>query len=212
MLAYQSAPKDAGLLRPEPGQNCPRQTNWGRRWLILAGIGVLSACSAAGSGLKPVPMPPSTNYLLGPGDRVRVIVFGEEQLTGEFAVDASGNIALPLIGDIRAAGLSPDQLTESIHAALMKSKLYQSPSVSVEVADYRPMFLLGEVSKPGQYPYQPGMSVLTAVAIAGGFTYRAVEDRFSIVRSTDDGPIEGLGTRETLIQPGDVITVYERTF
>jgi polysaccharide export outer membrane protein len=178
--------------------------------VILAGVAALSACSS--SALKPVPAPTPGDYVLGPGDQVRIITFGEEQLTGEFGVDASGDIALPLVGNVHAAGLTPHQLTSSITDALLKSKLYQNPSVSVEVVAYRPVFILGEVTKPGQYPYQPGMSVVTAVAVAGGFTYRAKTDRFTIVRSVPNGTVEGSAVRETLVQPGDVITVAERIF
>lgn len=183
-----------------------------RRHLILAGVAVVTACSSSGSNLKPVPEAASGEYILGPDDQVRIITFGEEQLTGEFRVDAAGDIALPLVGTVHAAGLTPHQLTDAITKTLRDSKLYKNPSVSVEVVAYRPVFILGEVSKPGQYPYQPGMSVVTAVAVAGGFTYRAVTNRFSIVRAGQGGSVEGSATRETLIQPGDVITVYERTF
>lgn len=172
----------------------------------------MTSCAGPGADLKPVPDATSNQYFLGPGDQIRIITYGEEQLTGEFRVDASGDIALPLVGSVHAAGLTSQQLASTLTSTLRKSKLYQNPSVSVEVVAYRPVFVLGEVSKPGQYPYQPGMSVVTAVAVAGGFTYRAVLDRFSIVRSTPNGPVEGSATRETLVQPGDVITVYERIF
>ena len=90
--------------------------------------------------------------------------------------------------------------------------MLRSPSVSAEVITYRPIFVLGEVSKPGQYPYQPGMTVVTAAAVAGGFTYRAVQGYASVVRNPGTGAIEGKASRQTLIQPGDVITVFERRF
>jgi polysaccharide biosynthesis/export protein len=197
LLSYRSASSRKGL---------------NRRHVILAGVAMLSACSSAGGDLPPVPAPTPGEYILGPDDQVRIITFGEEQLTGEFGVDASGDISLPLVGSVHAAGLTPRQLTSAITGALVKSKLYQNPSVSVEVVAYRPVFILGEVTKPGQYPYQPGMSVVTAVAVAGGFTYRAKTTRFSIVRSTPTGTVEGSAVRETLVQPGDVITVDERIF
>ena len=151
---------------------------------------------------------------LGPGDQIRIITFGEQQLTGEFRVDAAGEIALPLVGGVHAAGLTPKQLEGSVAQALTRSKLYRNPSVSVEVIAYRPIFILGEVARPGQYPYQPAMTVVTAAAVAGGFTYRAVTNRFSIVRTSNKTPetSEGGAVRETLVQPGDVITVFERVF
>jgi polysaccharide export outer membrane protein len=181
----------------------------GRR-ALLAWVTALAACG--GPDLPPVPPADPARYRLGPGDEVRVITYGEAQLTGTFRVDASGNVSLPLIGGVRAQGLTPDELAKSIAEALRKANLYRNPSVSVEVATYRPVFVLGEVTKPGQYPYQPGMTVVTAVAVAGGFTYRAVSDRFSIVRTTQTGPVEGRARRNTPVQPGDVITVFERLF
>ena len=190
---------------------------WVSRRGVLGGAMLLpllavSGCSGPPSGLQAIPSVNPGVYTLGPGDEVRIITFGEQQLTGEFRVDAAGEIALPLVGNVHAAGLTPRQLDRAVEEALSKSKLYRNPSVSVEVINYRPIFILGEVSKPGQYPYQPGMTVVTAVAIAGGFTYRAVTDRFSIVRSVGNRTLEGTAIRETPVQPGDVVTVYERIF
>ena len=113
---------------------------------------------------------------------------------------------------VPAAGLTPDGLAAAISEALVKDNLYTAPSVSVEVTTYRPIFVLGEVSKPGQYPYQPGMTVVTAAAVAGGFTYRAISDYASVVRTRDGVAIEGKATRQTFVQPGDVITIFERRF
>ena len=143
---------------------------------------------------------------------VRLITFGEDSLTGEFRVSDSGTIALPLIGAVHAAGLSPDALAARVSEALVKANLLRAPSVSAEVIAYRPIFVLGEVSKPGQYPYQPGMTVVTAAAVAGGFTYRAIDDYASVVRTQDGVAIEGKATRQSFVQPGDVITVFERKF
>jgi polysaccharide export outer membrane protein len=179
---------------------------------LLAGISGLPACSGPGSNLPPIPTADVTGYKLGAGDQVRIITFSDEQLTGEFRVADSGTIALPLLGSVKAAGLTPVQLEGEVASALRQRNLYKDPSVAVEVIAYRPVFILGEVNRPGQYPYQPGMTVVTAVAIAGGFTYRAVEDDASIVRTVDGKAVEGLAGRETYVRPGDVITVFERTF
>lgn len=121
-------------------------------------------------------------------------------------------IALPLVGGIAASGLSPDALAVRVSQALVRANLLRSPSVSAEVVAYRPIFVLGEVSKPGQYPYQPGMTVVTAAAVAGGFTYRAIDDYASVVRTQNGVAIEGKATRQSFVQPGDVITVFERRF
>jgi len=166
---------------------------------------------APGRGLPPIP-PGSGEYRLGPGDAVRLITFGEDQLTGEFRVNDAGTIAVPLLGGMRAAGLTPAELEVSVAAALTRANLLRNPSVAAEVTAYRPIFVLGEVNKPGQYPYQPGMTVVTAAAVAGGFTYRAVNDYASVVRTRDGIAIEGKAARQTFIEPGDVITIFERRF
>jgi polysaccharide export outer membrane protein len=177
-------------------------------------LGLCAAGCAPGHGLPELPTTAPGAYRLGPGDVVRLITFGEDSLTGEFRVSDSGTIALPLIGSVRASGLTPDTLATRVSEALLHANLLRSPSVSAEVVTYRPIFILGEVSKPGQYPYQPGMTVVTAaaVAVAGGFTYRAVQSYASVVRSQDTGAVEGTASRQTLVQPGDVITVFERRF
>ena len=181
--------------------------------LVAAPIVGLIGCGGPGAGLPRVPDVDTNIYTLGPGDQVRIITFGEQQLTGEFRVDAAGEISLPLVGDVHAGGLTAKQFESAVAQTLTRSKLYKNPSVSVEVIAYRPIFLLGEVSRPGQYPYQPAMTVVTAVAVGGGFTYRAVTDRFSIVRTSDrHTTTEGTAGRATFVQPGDVITVYERIF
>jgi polysaccharide biosynthesis/export protein len=180
--------------------------------MVLASLLQCPGCARTAARLPPTPDIGSADYHLGPGDQVRIIIFGEEQMTGEFRVNASGDVALPLVGNVHAAGLTPHQLERATAEALQNSRLLKKASVSAEVIHYRPIFMLGEVSRPGQYPYQPGMTVVTAIAVAGGFTYRAVDDIFSIVRTTSGSALEGRAERQTLVQPGDVITVYERHF
>ena len=164
-----------------------------------------------GRDLPPIP-PGSGDYRLGPGDAVRLITFGEDGLTGDFRVSDAGTIAVPLLGGVRAAGLTPAELEKSMTDKLKRAKLLRDPSVSAEVTAYRPIFVLGEVNKPGEYPYQPGMTVVTAAAVAGGFTYRAIQGYASVVRTVNGRAVEGKATRQTYLQPGDVITVFERRF
>lgn len=201
----------AGNVRVSAGGRC-----LGMRWRVAAPIAivvaVLTGCAGPGAGLPPLPPVSGRRYVLGPGDKIRITTFGDRQLSGEFLVGDSGDVAVPLLGRVRAAGLTTGQLEGELAGALIRAGMFKQPSVTVEVSAYRPIFILGEVHKPGQYPYQAGMTVLTAVAIAGGFTYRAVESTYSIVRSTNGGPIEGRARRQTLLQPGDVVTVYERHF
>jgi polysaccharide export outer membrane protein len=185
---------------------------------LLPALGLLVAACAPGRDLGPLPSAPSQAYRLGPGDVVRIITYGEDPLTGEFRVNDGGTIAVPLLGSLSATGLTPGQLETEVAGALIGGDLLRNPSVSVEVIAYRPIFMLGEVNKPGQYPYQPGMTVVTAAAVAGGFTYRAVQSYASVVRTvpgsaeTASHAIEGKAERQTLVQPGDVITIFERRF
>ncbi len=179
--------------------------------VLLATLTALSAC-APGANLPPLPNVTDTAYRLGPGDQVHVTTFGGEQLTGDFRVSDSGNVAVPLLGLVPASGRTTAELGDEIAARLRRMKLFTNPSVAVEVVSYRPIFVLGEVNHPGQYPYQPGMTVLSAVAVAGGFTYRAVTDYASIIRNINGRPVEGKVRRQTLMQPGDVLTIFERHF
>ena len=184
------------------------------RRMILLGLAAatsLASC-APGRDLKPLPDTHETTYRLGIGDQIRIITVGDEQMTGDFRVNDAGSVAIPLLGTVRAAGLTTAELERRIEDELRVKKIFTQPSVAVEVLAYRPIFILGEVNKPGEYPYQPGMTLLTAVSIAGGFTYRAVTDYASVVRTIDGRPVEGKVTRESFIQPGDVITIYERFF
>ena len=179
--------------------------------LALPALLALGACTP-GRDLPPIADYHNEGYRLGGGDQVRIITFGEDQLTGEFRVDDQGRVALPLLGSVSAAGLSPQELEAKITAGLKSRNLLRNPSVSVEVLAYRPVFVLGEVAKPGQYPYQPGMTMLTTVAVAGGFTYRGVQDYADVVRTNKDVAQEGLITPRSFVAPGDVIKVFERRF
>ena len=124
-------------------------------------------------------------YILGTGDRVRVIVFGETDLSGEFVVDSTGRIALPLVGELKAEGLSVRQFERAVET-LLKVDYLKDPRVSIEVLNFRPFYILGEVSRPGTYPYTSGLTVLNAVVTAGGFTYRANKGSVRIQHQGDD--------------------------
>lgn len=184
----------------------------GLKAALSAGLMLLVTACAPGANLPPIGEYQSQGYRLGSGDQVRIITFGEDQLTGDFRVDDRGNIALPLLGNVKAEGTTPEQLGTNVGAELKRRKLLQDPSVSVEVVAFRPVFVLGEVAKPGQYPFQPGMTMLTTVAVAGGFTYRGVQDYASVVRTSNHNAVEGKITPLSFIAPGDVINVFERRF
>lgn len=155
--------------------------------------------------------PSSGTYILGPTDRVRVKVYGEPDVAGEYEVDASGYVSIPLAGHIKAAGLTTRQLERSITTALSKG-IVRDPRVNVEIALYRPFYILGEVKKSGEYPYRVGMTVLDAIASAGGFTYRANENKVYLRRS--GSTVEEIYPLDTpvLVFPGDNIRIPERYF
>jgi polysaccharide export outer membrane protein len=146
-------------------------------------------------------------YHLDAGDKLRVVVYGQDGLTNTYAIDAGGSITMPLIGAVAARGKTPAGLASDISARLRNGYI-REPSVAVEVETYRPFFILGEVAAPGQYPYVPNMSVESAVAIAGGFSPRAKRDAVTLTHNASR-MIVPLGTS---ISPGDTILVGERWF
>ena len=152
-----------------------------------------------------------TRYDLGPGDKLKLVVFGQEDLSGEFDVDGNGFVSLPLIGGVRVGGKTIAE-AESVIVKALKPDFLKNPRVSLQVLNYRPFYIIGEVAKPGSYPYVNGITVLEAVAIAGGFTYRAKESQMSIIRGTVSSRDKEDVSPETLILPGDVIEVPERFF
>lgn len=153
----------------------------------------------------------SSGYQLAPGDKLRVTVFGHDDLSGEFEIDGAGNVSLPLIRAIPAAGKTVPQLELAVADALQPDYL-RDPRVSVEVLSYRPVYILGEVNHPGGYPYESGLTVDKAIAKAGGFTYRARTGKLKITRSSDPARAQEDATQDTVVMPGDVILVPERYF
>jgi len=180
----------------------------------LAGVAVLLALAGCGGRGTDLPrLPPSSGaYRLAPGDQLRVITAGDDMMSGDFRVADNGRVALPMLGAVQAATLTPRGFQDEVATRLRDGGLYRDPSVSVEVTSYRPVYVLGEVNRPGQYPYQAGMTVVSAVAAAGGFSYRAVTDYAGVVRTDEGSALEGRATRRDFVQPGDVITIYERRF
>ena len=150
-------------------------------------------------------------YLLGAGDSLRITVFGEPDLSGTFKISDNGALVMPLVGQVAAQGLSVPELQKRLVGQL-NVKAVKSPDVTIQVEEYRPFFILGEVKNPGSYPYVPDMTVLTAVAIAGGFTFRASQDEVSVTRKRNGAPIEARARRDSRVLPGDVVNVFERHF
>ena len=152
-----------------------------------------------------------SGYTLGPGDKVHVTVYGESDLTGDFEVSGSGRLAFPLIGDVRATGLTAPELGRTLTAKLANGYL-KAPRVAVEITTYRPFYIVGQVNKPGRYPYTDGMTAMNAVALAGGFTPHAAEG-YVYVRHEGQVKETRLGADETTaIKPGDTVRVDESDF
>jgi polysaccharide export outer membrane protein len=152
-----------------------------------------------------------TPYTLDSGDRLRVVVFGQQNLTNTYLVDAGGRIAMPLIGSVEARGRTPQQLTQAVVAQLRRGFM-RDPSVSVEVVAYRPFFILGEVNNPGQYPYVAHMTVETAVAIAGGYAPRGSKDDVAISRTVRGVTTTFQAPVTFNLRPGDTVRVKARWF
>jgi polysaccharide export outer membrane protein len=156
-------------------------------------------------------VPGAPEYKLGPGDKVKVTVYGEPTLSGEFLVSTAGKISFPMVGEIDANGLTTREITTKLAAKLADGYIL-NPQVSSEVMTYRPFYILGEVNKPGEYPYTSDLTVIKAVATAQGFTYRANSRKFFIRHAGDveehEYPLGG----NVYVQPGDTIRIIERHF
>ncbi len=150
-------------------------------------------------------------YQLGPGDRIIVTVFGHEDLSGEFELDGQGRIALPLIGEVALARQTLRQAEHLVVAGLRPDYLV-NPRVFIQVTNYRPFYILGEVNRPGSYPYVNGLTVVQAVAIVGGYTYRARESRVNVQRAGDPKGSKRPADPTTILLPGDVVNVPQRYF
>jgi polysaccharide export outer membrane protein len=188
-----------------------------RAWaLALAGALPLTLGGCAGAGAPPISMAEVAagleSYRLGAGDRVRVTVFNEPALTGEYNITPGGALAFPLIGVVNAAGRTIDAVQQELTAKLAGDYV-NDPRVSVEVLTYRPFYILGEVNRPGEYSYASGMTVEQAIARAGGFTYRANEKTVFLRRQTGAGESAvPLRSAQVAVLPGDTIRVGERYF
>jgi len=209
-LFASAAPPPAapGPLAPAPAPD--------ERGLFAGPVGPPAARVAAPRAAAPINAAayapePRKAYTLDSGDRLRVVVFGQDGLSNSYLVDASGHIAMPLIGSVSARGLTTDELSSRIGERLRQG-FVREPHVAVEVEAYRPFFILGEVTQPGQYPYVADMTVETAVAIAGGFGPRAYRQTVELTRIVNGRPQQMTVPTSYALRPGDTINVHERWF
>lgn len=195
--------------------------------MMLRALAILSAALLlAGCATTPSPAPGVTPdpvltvgtepalapaYVLGSGDQLRIIVFGEDNLSGEFFIDGAGMVSLPLVGEVAAAGKTVAEFRTELEARLSDGYL-NDPRVSAEVLNYRPFYILGEVEESGEYPYTDGLTVMNAVARAGGFTYRANTRVVFIKRANTNAEIEVPLSATVRVMPGDTIRIAERFF
>jgi len=178
--------------------------------LMLAGALPLAGCSPPAFRTEYLDTPAGP-YTLSSGDRLRIIVFGQDNLSNIYAVDGSGRIAIPLVGSIQVGGRTPVEVERAI-AAKLRGGFVREPQVTVEIDTYRPFFILGEVLNAGQFAFVNGMTVQTAVAIAGGFSPRAAKDHAEVVRKSRNGLVGGIVPITYPVRPGDTIVIKERWF
>lgn len=172
-----------------------------------------TGCSSTNSSLPYLAPQQHAAYVLGAGDKLRIDIYGLDTYKDAiFVVGDNGSLSLPMIDKIPAAGKTSDELEASIREAFLAKKILNDPYVHVQLDSLRPFYIVGEVNKPGQYEYQPGMTALAAISVAGGFTFRADEHRFIITRMVDGQRVTGKANPNDLIRPGDQIQVSERWF
>lgn len=181
-------------------------------FLLFAGAAAAQEQQVASNApAASAPQTTQNGYRLGAGDRLHITVFGEETLTGDYEVTATGAVAFPLVGEVQALGLTPEELSSAIGQRLQQGYL-RNPRVTTAMLSYRPFFILGEVNNPGSYPYSANLNVMSAVATAGGYTYRANRRRVFIQRmgENEERPYEI--NSGVSVQPGDTIRIGERFF
>jgi len=188
-------------------------TRWTRIARVVPVIALLALAACGTADTTPVATYEAPQaYRLGTGDRVAVTVFGEKDMSGEFDVDDTGALPIPLAGSVSVKDKTPREVEKALEAQLTRGGLIRDPKVNVAVVKYRPIYILGEVQRPGAYPYQSGITVLNAVALAGGYTYRANSKRIDVVRH-ESGDRTPQRTSETnYVAPGDTIVIPERWF
>jgi protein involved in polysaccharide export with SLBB domain len=184
--------------------------------LIMAFVpaGLVGHGAAAAQEQKPAAEPGTATdaqYRLSIGDKLHILVFGQDDVSGEFQIDGAGNITMPLLGQVQAASRTLTELRADITTALDRDYIV-NPKVSIEVLNYRPFYILGQVASPGSYPYVTGMDVRQAVAIAGGFTPRARTSTVTVIRQSAQGAVKIEATPDVPVLPGDTIEIQRRLF
>jgi protein involved in polysaccharide export with SLBB domain len=214
-LAYR--PRKGVFLFKAPKRVLRTRSSWLTLLAVAAFAVLLTSCGATSDlgGVQnfadTAALPNTAAIKLEAGDKIHVIVYGEDNITGNYQVDTGGYIALPLAGSVKAAGLTPPELEKTLNTVFGKTSL-NHPRVTVEVMSFRPFYVLGEVQKPGEYPYRAGLNVLSAIAIAGGATYRASSSEVLIQRAGVRTLQKFPQSPEVAVMPGDLVRVPESIF
>jgi len=175
----------------------------------------LAGCADGPSGLAQMPPVAAAEYHLGPGDELRVMIPNlttTDMSQTTYVVNDRGDLALPVLGEVPAEGQTIPALQQNLAASLTQRNILRSPVVSIQPVKLRPFYVLGEVKSPGQYAYQPGMSVMAAVSVAGGYTFRANQETVEIRRTLNGKVMTGRAGQTDMIQPGDTLRIYEKWF
>lgn len=186
-------------------------------WILISSVFATTLLACGGTPSLPLeePSPEAAisggQYEIAPGDILAITVFGHDDISGQYTVDAEGKISMPLINQIDVDGATTDELQRRLIAAYQPDYL-RNPDISVKLESYRPIYVLGEVENAGSYPYQPKMSVLNAIALAGGYTYRAAKNKLYVVRDNDPNREEEPVTVSDTLRPGDTVIIRQRFF
>ena len=200
-------------LTPASGLVAAIGGDWRKALLaLLAALAALLGGAAQARSYPPLPDSGARDYQLDAGDEIRVTVFGIDAITNSYIVTDDGTVTLPLAGQITARGRTTTQLQETLAGTLHAKEILVNPNVSVQLTKGRPFYVLGEVKKPGEFTYRPGMNVVTAIAVAGGFTFRANQKTILVTRMVDGQLVTGTVSQATQIRPGDTINVQESWF
>lgn len=186
-----------------------------KRFHALAAVTCLALTAGCSSGLGSLPPLESiavTEVKLAPGDKVRIAVQDLDSMSGDYIIDETGSIALPLINQVDAAGLTYTEMQDAIEARLAEAQVLNNPNVTVQPLELRPIYIMGEVRQPGEYAYRQGLTVFAAISMAGGYTYRAATGQVAVTRMVGDTPTTAVATENSVILPGDRIEVKERWF
>lgn len=203
-------------MTPSPSCRAIKAFRAAQLWAALCLLGGCANSSLPPADMSASPIGEQSNsfsqvYRLGAGDRLRITVYGEDDLSGEYLVGSEGDISMPLIGKVPAANLTLADLQAAVSEQLFDGYI-REPRVSVEVVNYRPFYIYGEVENAGEFPYQAGISVLNAVAMAGGYTYRANVRQVFITHKGTNGELKYPANQTTMVMPGDIIRIPQRFF